>query len=283
MMNKRQSKSMFYLSIIVSGSIFVQMGLYLISLISGSNLRFNIFEVCHNTLKLIGLTSLTYAVDILVIGTFIFALYKISTQIIQTVKMRRRLQQYNSESLTNRFNNEYKYNGKKFMIISYPVPVAITIGFLSPKIILSTGLLNLLSEKELEAVIYHETYHLDNHDPLKIFLLSISSITLPYIPILKWLNEKYRVVQEVMADELAIENQETSLHIGSALLKMVKVGKLETKSLAYASFAETSVNYRIEYLLNPLKNNEIKVPVSVAMWSVFVFSLISIFFIYALA
>ncbi|WP_084591305.1 M56 family metallopeptidase [Ureibacillus sinduriensis] len=283
MMNKRQSKSMFYLSLLVSGSIFIQMGLYLTSLISGSNLRFNIFEVCHNTLKLIGLTSLTYAVDILVIGTFLFALWKIATQIIQTVKMRRRLQQYNCESLTNRFNNEYKNNDKNFMIISYPVPIAITIGFLSPKIILSTGLLNLLSEKELEAVIYHEMYHLDNHDPLKIFLMSISSITLPYIPILKWLNEKYRVVQEVMADELAIENQETSLHIGSALLKMLKVGKLETKSFAYASFAETSVNYRIEYMLNPLKSNQIKVPVKVAMWSVFVFSLISIFFIYALA
>ncbi|MDN4493212.1 M56 family metallopeptidase [Ureibacillus aquaedulcis] len=283
MMNKRQSKSMFYVSILISGSIFVQMGLYLISLISGSNLRFNIFEVCHTTLKLIGLTSLTYAVDILVVGTFLFALWKITTQVIQTIKMRSRLQQYNNESLTKKFNDEYRNKQKEFMIISYPVPVAITIGFLSPKIVLSTGLLNLLSEEELEAVIYHETYHLNNHDPLKIFLLSIGSITLPYIPILKWLNEKYRVVQEVMADELAIEKQETSLHIGSALLKMLKVGKLETKSFAYASFAETSVNYRIEYILNPIKNNQIKIPVTITMWSILVFCLISIFFIYALA
>lgn len=282
-MNKRQPKSMFFLSILISGSIFVQMGLYLISLVSGSNLRFNIFEVCHSTLKLIGLTSLTYAVDILVIGTFIFALWKISTQVIQTIKMRRRLQQYNSESLTKKFNEQYTSNDKEFMIISYPVPVAITIGFLSPKIVLSTSLLNLLTEEELEAVIYHEMYHLKNHDPLKIFLLSISSITLPYIPILKWFNEKYRVIQEVMADELAIEKQESAVHIGSALLKMLKVGKLETKSFAYASFAETSVNYRIEYILNPLKNNQIKVPVTITMWSILVFSLISIFFIYALA
>lgn len=282
-MSKRQSKSMFTLSILISGSIFVQMGIYLISLISGSNLRFNIFEVCHNTLKLIGLTSLTYAVDILVIGTFLFALWKISTQIIQTVKMRRRLQQYSCESLTKEFNDQFKNRKKEFIIISYPVPVAITMGFISPKIVLSTGLLNLLSEEELEAVIYHETYHLNNHDPLKIFLLSINSVTLPYIPILKWFNEKYRVIQEVMADELAIEKQETALHIGSALMKMLKVGKLETKSFAYASFAETSVNYRIEHILNPLKNTHIKVPVIITMWSILVFSLISIFFIYALA
>ncbi|MFC7686801.1 M56 family metallopeptidase [Ureibacillus sp. GCM10028918] len=282
-MNKRQSKFMFFLSILISGSIFVQMGLYLKSLITGSNLRFNIFEVCHNTLKLIGLTSLTYAVDILVIGTFLFALWKISTQVIQTFKMRRRLQQYNCEKLTKEFNDQFRNRDEKFMIISYPVPVAITIGFVSPKIVLSTGLLNLLSEEELEAVIYHETYHLNNHDPLKIFLLSIGSITLPYIPILKWFNEKYRVIQEVMADELAIEKQETAVHIGSALLKMLKVGKLETKSFAYASFAETSVNYRIEYILNPLKKYQIKVPVIITMWSILVFSLISVFFIYALA
>lgn len=282
-MNKRQSRSMFYLSILISGTIFIQMGLYLFSLISGSNLQFNIFEVCHNTLKLIGLSSLMYAVDIMVIGTFLFALWKVSTQVIQTYKMRSRLQQYSCDSLTKKFNNQYRNRNSEFMIISYPVPVAITMGFLSPKIVLSTGLLKLLSEEELEAVIYHETYHLNNHDPLKICLLSISAITLPYIPILKWLNEKYRVIQEVMADESAIEKQETSVHIASALLKMLKVGKLETKSYAYASFAETSVNYRIEHILYPLKNNQIKVPIIITMWSMIVFSLISIFFIYALA
>lgn len=282
-MNIRQSRTMFFLAIFISGTIFIQMVMYLFSIISGSNIKFNIIEVCQHTLKLIGFNSLIYAVDILVLFTVIFALWNISAQIFHAVQMQNRLQQYKNKQLSTEFNTQYRNSKNDFLIISYPVPVAITIGFISPKIVLSTGLLELLKEEELEAVIHHEMYHLKNHDPLKIFLLSICSITLPYIPILKWFNEKYRIIQEIMADEMAIAKQETSIHIGSALLKMLKVGKLDSKSFAYASFAETSVNYRIEYLLNPLKNNKIKIPVVITMWSSVVFSLISIFFIYALA
>lgn len=282
-MNKRQSGAMFFLSIFISGTIFTQMIVYLFSLITGSNMKFNIFEVCQNTLKLIGFTSFIYAVDLLVFGTLLLSLWKISVQIIHTIKMRHSLQQYISENLSREFNERIGSRNNEIMIISYPVPVAITIGLFSPKIVISTSLIELLSKEELDAVIYHETYHLNNHDPFKILLLSICSVTLPYIPILKWFKEKYLVIQEVMADKLAIDKQGTAIHIGSALLRMLKVRKLESKSFAYASFAETSVNYRIEHIVNPIKENQIKIPVIMTIWSIIVFSLISIFFIYALA
>ena len=35
---------------------------------------------------------------------------------------------------------------------------------------------------------------------------------------------------------------------------------------AYASFADTSVNYRIEYMLNPLKNIQMKIPLKVTLY-----------------
>ena len=40
-------------------------------------------------------------------------------------------------------------------------------GFVRPKIVLSTGLMSLLNDDELKAVIYHEMYHKENRDPLK--------------------------------------------------------------------------------------------------------------------
>jgi len=126
-------------------------------------------------------------------------------------------------------------------------------------------------------------YHKDNRDPLKIFLLSLCASTMWYIPILKWFNQQYRIIQEVLADEFAIKKQQTSVNLGSALLKMLKVGKLEKMPFAYASFADTSVNYRIEYILNPLKDVQCKIPLKEAFLSLAIFILICVFFIYAIA
>lgn len=77
-MNKCQSTKMFFLSIVISGTILIQMIAYLIALLSGTNLNFNIIEVCQNTLKMIGLTSLQYAVDILVLSTVLFPYGKLA-------------------------------------------------------------------------------------------------------------------------------------------------------------------------------------------------------------
>ena len=50
-----------------------------------------------------------------------------------------------------------------------------------------------------------------------------------------------------------------------------------------SSFGDTSVNYRIEYILNPLENIQWKVPLKKAFLSFAIFILICAIFIYALA
>ncbi|MGG0658281.1 M56 family metallopeptidase [Rummeliibacillus pycnus] len=282
-MEKRQSTSMLIVSLFISGTIFIQMALYAIAFFAGWDMKFNLVDVCHSALKAIGMSSLEYALDALVVYTLLFSLWKLGSQLFHTMNMKRKFQQYRESKLTMDLNAQYRFKKESIMVISYPVPLAITMGFISPKIIISTGLMNLLNDDELDAVIYHEMYHKKNNDPLKIFLLSLCASSMSYIPILKWFNQKYRIIQEVLADNLAIEKQATSMHIGSALLKMLKAGKLDSMPFIYASFADTSVNYRIEYMLNPLKDSQIKIPVEIACRSFMIFSLICIFFIYALA
>ena len=41
-MSKRQSSIMFIVSLVISGMIFLQMGLYVISMLAGWNVRFNL-------------------------------------------------------------------------------------------------------------------------------------------------------------------------------------------------------------------------------------------------
>ncbi|MEK3978838.1 M56 family metallopeptidase [Psychrobacillus sp. FSL K6-2836] len=282
-MSKRQSSFIFFLSLVISGTIFIQMALYVLSLLAGWNVKFNIVEVCHSWMKAIGFSSLEYVLDALVIYTFLFSIWHIGSQFFYASRLKNHFEQYKDNLLTNNMNQTYGSKKKDFLIVSNPAPIAITMGFICPKIVISTGLINLLTDEELKAVVSHEIYHKENRDPLKIFLLSLCASTIGYIPILKWFNHQYRIIQEVLADEFAIKKQETSVNLGSALLKMLKVGKQEKMPFAYASFADTSLNYRIEYMLDPLKDVQWKVPLKKAFLSLAIFILICVFFIYALA
>jgi len=77
-------------------------------------------------------------------------------------------------------------------------------------------------------------------------------------------------MREVLADQDAIVKNGTSAHIGSALLKMVKTGQTSL-SFAHVSFADTSVNYRIQYILNPETKMPMQPPVILTLTSLYVF------------
>ncbi len=281
-MYKRQSTTMVFLSLIISGTIFLQMGIYVVSLLAGWNVRFNFVAVCHSWLKMIGLSSLEFILDALVIYTLSFSVWKILSQWVQASRMKKRFELYTAEMLTTNMNQSFSQGKDDFIVISHPAPLAITMGFIQPKIVLSTGLISLLNEEELQAVIAHELYHKENRDPLTMFLMALCASTIWYIPILQWFNEQYRIIKELLADDYAIDKQRTSVNLSSALLKMLKVGQHEKMAFAYASFADTSVNYRIDYLLDPVKGFQMKWPLHMTLLSFTIFCLICSLFIYVL-
>ncbi|HJF33871.1 MAG TPA: M48 family metalloprotease [Sporosarcina psychrophila] len=282
-MYKRQSSSMFIISLAISAIIFFQMGLYLLSIVAGWDVGYNLVVVCHGWMRTIGLSSLEYVLDAFVVYTLLVTSWKIGSQLYYASRMKKRFEQYKENGLSIEMNQTYSNGEDEFIVISHPSPLAITMGFVQPKIVLSTGLISLLNNEELKAVISHEMYHKENKDPFNIFLMSLCSSTMWYLPILKWFNQNYRIMKELLADEYAIEKQETSVNLGSALLKMLKVSKNQKMPFAYASFADTSVNYRIDYILNPVREIQIKLPLIVTLMSLTIFSLICALFIYALA
>lgn len=282
-MFKRQSLLLLISSFVILGTILLQMGLYVTSIFAGCNMKFNVIGICHSWLRSLGLTFLEYVLDGLVVYTLLCVLWKVGSQFIQTVKVKKHIQLYKEKQLTTEMNQRYGEGKENILVLSYPAPMAITMGFLSPKIILTTGLISLLTSDELKAVIYHEEYHKKNRDPLKVFLLSLSSSILWYIPIQNWFLKTYRVIQEVLADKFAIKQQDTTVNLGSALLKMLKTGEQPKIPITYVSFADTSVNYRIKYMLNPVSKVSLGFPLKVVSISVVVFSVICGLFIYVLA
>lgn len=114
---------------------------------------------------------------------------------------------------------------------------------------MSEGLLQTFSDEEIDAIIFHEEYHQNNWDPLKLFCFTLLAEGMMYIPILKELLQRYHTYQELAADKYAMQKMESSFELGSALLKLIKIKTMENRCVT-ASFAKTAINLRIEQVLN---------------------------------
>ncbi|MDT2046268.1 MULTISPECIES: M56 family metallopeptidase [Bacillaceae] len=273
-MNKKQSLILFYASILVAISLLVQMTVYLID----PDHHLNVFTLCYHAVEHIGWKWAQYVLYGFVVYTLLLVFWKLTKQLWLLSQFHYQIKVSKVSNLTCYIDkHENIYQG--VIVVKSPRPFALTKGFLKPQIVVSTNLVNLLNEKELEAVLYHEGFHARNKDPLKIFLLSLCASALWYLPVLRWSNERYKLISELLADRAAINSLDSPLPIGSALLKLIKYQR-EQASCAYAPFAETAVNYRIKCLVNPRMTITWNIPtftmvksvtVFVLLWSVFAY------------
>ncbi|MDG0792629.1 M56 family metallopeptidase [Cohnella ginsengisoli] len=154
--------------------------------------------------------------------------------------------------LSRRYARRFGFGPRRLTIIRADAPVAMTVGFFRPRIVLSTGLLRMLEPAELAAVVAHERHHLRRRDPLALFALSLGRTALWYVPLLGWAEDKYKTAIEVLADRHAIASSNGGAkELGSALLKLLRQGGPAKVPAASASFADASVNLRIRLLLDP--------------------------------
>lgn len=126
---------------------------------------------------------------------------------------------------------------------------AFCLGLKSPKIYISTGLISQLSEKEIEAVLRHEQYHLENHDTFTMIIASVAHSLFPFFPSLGDLINKYRVEREIQADKFAVRKVGDSYPLVSALRKLLTLPNFETVAVAAIADKDT-LEPRIYSLLN---------------------------------
>lgn len=102
-------------------------------------------------------------------------------------------------------------------------PLAFTGGFLKPRVFLSTKLLDVLDEKELRAVVLHESRHQRSKDPLKELAVSFLSDFLFFLPVSGFLRKTYHLATEMTADAFSVSSQADPLDLVSSLLKVQKI------------------------------------------------------------
>ena len=149
---------------------------------------------------------------------------------------------------TNMLINRLGLKGKAILVES-DKQFAFCLGVRDPKIYFSTSLFYGLSMKELEAVLRHEQYHLENYDSLTMVVASVAHSLLPFFPLVSDLINKYRVDREIQADKFAISKIGDPYPLVSALKKLLAFPTTTTVAVAAIADQDT-LEPRIYTLLN---------------------------------
>jgi Zn-dependent protease with chaperone function len=84
------------------------------------------------------------------------------------------------------------------------VPLAFCFGLFRPRIGISTGLVETLTQQELKAVLLHEDYHRRHHDPLRGLLAEVLAGSLFFLPVSGELRDLFLTSLELAADRHAV-------------------------------------------------------------------------------
>ena len=123
-------------------------------------------------------------------------------------------------------------------------------GIFLPRIIITTSLVENLSERELEAVLLHEKAHLKARDPLKLLFGKTISIIFFFLPIFKELYKNMNATNEILADRFVLNYQQDNSHLRMALKKILANPQIIIPTVSSISNPEY-LEIRINRLINP--------------------------------
>jgi Zn-dependent protease with chaperone function len=120
-------------------------------------------------------------------------------------------------------------------------------GALEPRVAVSRGLFEGVSEDELRAVLEHERYHVRNLDPLKVLIVRALPATFFFLPALGALRSRYVAGRELAADRRAVSECSRKALVG-ALLKVVRGPAWSELEVAAAIGGTDLLDIRVEQL-----------------------------------
>lgn len=132
------------------------------------------------------------------------------------------------------------------VVIPATQPLAFCFGFLTPRICLSKGLLNILTPDELKGVLLHEESHCRHYDPLQILLLKTISMLFFFLPVVQEWSAIYQIKIELRADAHAIAAG-NKIALAGALYRLLRHSSHPIPGIAIASLNVSSI--RIAALL----------------------------------
>jgi Zn-dependent protease with chaperone function len=111
--------------------------------------------------------------------------------------------------------------GGRVVLVDATDSFSFVYGVMTPRVVVSRGLLESATREELRAVLEHERYHVRNIDPLKAVIVRTLCDALFFLPALGSLHARYLAGRELAADRRAVAacGQRS---LAGALLKVVR-------------------------------------------------------------
>lgn len=211
---------------------------------------------------------------------FVFLLIAIIKLLIIYIKV-----QLLRSKLTKNFKTDRQFNSlleklqliNKTYLIESEKQFAFCLGIRHPRIYISTSLVNGLTIQEIEAVLRHERYHLNNRDTLTMLIASIGESLLPFFPIISDFLYNYRVEREIRADGDAVQglgDEKPLIAVLKKLLRTPAYAAVTASSIADHDTLEPRIHALIRKDVN-FKRFKVK-HVFISLASVFIMSIITI-------
>lgn len=135
----------------------------------------------------------------------------------------------------------------KLDVIDCPDLLVFACGYLRPRVVLSTAVIDQLTPSELTAVLCHEAHHIRRRDPLRIFLAEVAARSLFLFPVIAELRNHFSVASEIAADQSAIRATSRRSLVGA----VVKFADAPDLVGVPAMVSEAGSAERVAHLLDP--------------------------------
>ena len=130
----------------------------------------------------------------------------------------------------------------------------LTIGYLKPVILFPVGLINHLSETEVEAILAHELAHILRRDYLFNILQSLIEALFYYHPAIWWLSAQVRNERESASDEMAIALLGNKINYAKALVAIQEMAFFpRNPALAFAGQGRSQFSMRLRRIFKQPK------------------------------
>ncbi|WP_418790628.1 M56 family metallopeptidase [Phosphitispora sp. TUW77] len=131
---------------------------------------------------------------------------------------------------------------------------AFTVGYRSPLLVLSEGLLNGLDEDELETVMAHELGHIVRGDSILNRLLFFLKDIMFFVPLVRIIYRNYSAEKEKASDDFAVRLTGKPMALAQALIKVWKMSShnIIDELLPYIRLTDNGrvLENRVERLIN---------------------------------
>jgi Zn-dependent protease with chaperone function len=135
---------------------------------------------------------------------------------------------------------------EEVIYLNLAAPHIFCLGFWRPCIWLTAGLVELLTDEELKAVLAHEAYHCHRRDPLRLLISRTLRSAFFFLPLVEDLAKGAELQQELAADQSAITQLGNDLPLLCALQKLLIQGmeRLSLSNVAASPFNVTEARLR---------------------------------------